>query len=159
MIKYLSSVIFVRDMAVSRHFYTDLLGQKVDMDFGLNVSFQGGFAIWAADHALEMILGASDPNQTPLGQRNFELYFEAEALEPIWDLLSGAGTAIVHPIREQPWGQRVMRVYDPDGHIVEIGEPMSTVIVRFLAQGMPAEEVAKRTAMPLDYIQQYLHTP
>jgi hypothetical protein len=47
----------------------------------------------------------------------------------------------------------VFRVYDPDGHIVEIGEPMPVVIHRFLAQGMSAEEAAERTSMPLEIVQ------
>ena len=37
---------------------------------------------------------------------------------------------------------------------VEIGEPMSIVIARFLAQGMTAEAVAERTLMPLEFVQQ-----
>jgi hypothetical protein len=28
----------------------------------------------------------------------------------------------VHPLREQPWRQRVVRFYDPDHHIIEVGE-------------------------------------
>ena len=37
-----------------------------------------------------------------------------------------AGLArIVHPIRTEPWGQRVFRLLDPDGHIVEVGEPQA----------------------------------
>jgi hypothetical protein len=31
---------------------------------------------------------------------------------------------LIHPILQQAWGQRVFRFYDPDRHIVEIGEPM-----------------------------------
>ena len=42
----------------------------------------------------------------------------------------------VHEIREYPWGQRDIRVYDPDKHIVEIAEDMTTVIRRFFTQGM-----------------------
>jgi hypothetical protein len=58
----------------------------------------------------------------------------------------------VHPVVEQPWGQRVFRVYDPDGHVVEIGEPMDAVIRRFLEQGMTVEEAAPRTSMPLEIV-------
>jgi uncharacterized Zn finger protein len=89
-----------------------------------------------------------------LGQDNFELYFETEDLDAIWTRLSNASVEVVHPVHEQPWGQRVIRVYDPDGHIVEVGEPMPLVIARFLAQGMAAEEVAERTLMPLEVVQQ-----
>jgi hypothetical protein len=60
----------------------------------------------------------------------------------------------VHPLREHPWGQCVFRVYDPDGHIVEIGEPMPIVIQRFLAQGLSLEAVSEKTSMPLEIVQQ-----
>ena len=39
------------------------------------------------------------------------------------------------------WGQRVIRFYDLDGHIIEVGEDMKMVIKRFLATGMMMEEV------------------
>ena len=48
-------------------------------------------------------------------------------------------------VTEQGWGQRVVRFYDPDGHIIEVGEEMKTVIERFLATGMTLEEVSVRT--------------
>ena len=48
----------------------------------------------------------------------------------------------------------MIRVYDPDGHIVEVGEPMWVVIQRFLAQGMSAAAVAERTSMPLAVVEQ-----
>jgi catechol 2,3-dioxygenase-like lactoylglutathione lyase family enzyme len=54
-ITYQSSVMFVQDIAASRRFYEDLLGQEVDMDFGPNVGFKGGFALWQVDHAFQMI--------------------------------------------------------------------------------------------------------
>jgi len=42
---------------------------------------------------------------------------------------------------------------DPDGHIVEIGEAMPTVILRFMSEGMSVEDVARRTGMPLEFAQ------
>lgn len=53
------------------------------------------------------------------------------------------------------WGQRDIRLYDPDSHIVEIAEDMVTVIKRFFAGGMSAGEVAERTMYPLEIVQQY----
>ena len=43
---------------------------------------------------------------------------------------------------EHSWGQRVIRFYDLDGHIIEVGEDMKMVIKRFLASGMTMEEVS-----------------
>ena len=43
---------------------------------------------------------------------------------------------------EHSWGQRVIRFYDPDGHIIEVGEDMKMVIKRFLASGMTMEKIS-----------------
>lgn len=66
-----------------------------------------------------------------------------------------AGLQWVHEIREYPRGQRDIRVYDPDMHIVEVAEDMGTVIKRFFSQGMTAKEVARRTMYPLEVVEQY----
>ena len=38
----------------------------------------------------------------------------------------------------------MIRFYDPDGHIIEVGENMAMVVRRFLAAGMTMEEVSVR---------------
>jgi catechol 2,3-dioxygenase-like lactoylglutathione lyase family enzyme len=153
-IQFQSSVLFVRDIQTSRRFYEELLGQEVEMDFGANVGYKGGFAIWQVDSAFEVIFERPADAEAPLGRDNLELYFESPDLDIAWTRLSSQEVEVVHPLREQPWGQRVIRIFDPDGHIVEIGEPMPIVIARYLAQGMKAEAVAERTLMPLEFIQQ-----
>ena len=154
-ITFQSSVVFVEDIAASRRFYEDLLGQEVTFDFGENVSFAGGFAIQKADHIGPIIFGRPLAGAGPLGRENFELYFEAEDLNAVVGRLTKASVEFVHPGREQPWGQRVFRVYDPDRHIVEVGEPMSAVVMRFLRQGLSEEEAAQRSSMPLEIVQQF----
>ena len=44
-IKFQGPVIFVRDIKVSRGFYEKLLGQKVEVDLGPVVGFEGGLSI------------------------------------------------------------------------------------------------------------------
>lgn len=153
-IKFLSSVLYVRDIHASRAFYEGLLDQKVEMDFGPNVGFVGGFAIWQASHAESVVFGKALDRPARLGADNLELYFETDQIEEAWQRLEQAGTPVVHPIYEQPWGQRVFRVYDPDGHMVELGEPMPVVVLRFLGQGLGVSEVSIRTGMPEAIIQQ-----
>ncbi len=53
-----------------------------------------------------------------------------------------------------PWGKRIFRVRDLDGHIIALEEPMPAVIARLLGEGMSAEAVAERTAMPLEIVEQ-----
>lgn len=151
-IKYESSVIFVKDIERSRRFYEDLLDQKVMMDHGPNVVYEGGFAIWQADHACEIIFGKTGEDTSPLGRTNLELYFEAEDLDDVWSDLSDSEIEIVQPLHEAPWRQRTFRFRDPDGHIVEIGEPMPVVIKRFLDEGMSPEDVSEATSMPLEFV-------
>lgn len=51
---------------------------------------------------------------------------------------------------EHSWGQRVVRFYDPDGHIIEVGEEMKMVVERFLASGMTMEDVSRRMDVPAE---------
>ena len=153
-IKFQGSVIFVRDITTSRQFYEGLLDQEAEMDFGLNLGFKGGLALWQVDHAFQMIFQHAPEDRKTLGHQNYELYFETADLEAVSTRLLKAGVQFVHPLREQPWAQRALRVNDPDGHIVEVAEPMPAVIVRLVNQGMSVESVAERTAMPFDIVNQ-----
>ena len=155
-LQYQASAIFVKDVKASRAFYEGLLGQKVLMDHGQNIGFEGGFAIWEVNHAFEMVYRRPPESGEPLGRENLELYFESTDLDQIWQQLAGAGVQVVHPVREQPWGQRVFRVQDPDGHVVEIGEPMPVVIMRYSQQGMDQAAIAEHTSMPLEVVEMIL---
>ena len=148
------SVIIVKDIKVSRIFYEELLGQKVMVDFGPLVGFEGGFSIWQVDRAYTILFDTQVNNPAVLGHRNLELCFEDSDIHTIWERISSKNVKLVHPLREQPWGQLVFRMYDPDEHIVEIGEPIPVFVSRFLAQGMSVEEVAERTSVPKEAIQQ-----
>lgn len=58
----------------------------------------------------------------------------------------------MHPLLEHSWGQRVLRFYDSDGHIIEVGENLASVVKRFLNSGMSVEETAKRMDVSVDFI-------
>ncbi len=150
-IQFQSAVIFVKDIQTSRTFYENILGQKAIIDHGPNVGFEG-FALWQADHASQVIGNGSAPDK--LGQHNLELYFESGELDAILAKFNETNTSFVHDIREQPWGQRVLRVFDPDSHIVEVGEPMPVVILRFASQGLSVVEIAERSSMPIEIVKQ-----
>ena len=146
-----SVVLFVRDIATARRFYEELLGQRVVMGLGVNLDF-GGFALWQADHATRMIFGEEARNSARLGRDNVEVYFESAEIEALLAKLEAADVEVVHGPTEQPWGQNTLRVRDPDGHIVEVGEPMPLVARRFAEQGLTCEQIASRTAMPIEAV-------
>lgn len=62
------------------------------------------------------------------------------------------GIVFIHTAKEYPWGQRVMRFYDYDQHIVEVAESMESVARRFLAGGLSIEETAERTMFPVEFV-------
>lgn len=61
----------------------------------------------------------------------------------------------VHPVKEHAWGQRVVRFYDPDRHMIEVGEDMKVVCKRFLDSGMTVEQTAERMDVPVDAVYEY----
>ncbi len=86
------------------------------------------------------------------GGNNFELYFEVDDFDNFVDKLSGFDIVYVHSIKTHSWGQRVIRFYDLDRNIIEVGENMKTVCQRFLDSGMTPEQVASRMDVPIQYI-------
>ena len=65
---------------------------------------------------------------------------------------TGKPVELVHAPLEHRWGQRVVRLYDPDGHIIEVGENMKAVCRRFLDSGMTPEEAARRMDVPVKFV-------
>ena len=55
--------------------------------------------------------------------RNVLFYFEDDDIDACFARIKDR-VALIHPIVRQSWGQRVFRFHDPDGHAIEIGEPM-----------------------------------
>jgi catechol 2,3-dioxygenase-like lactoylglutathione lyase family enzyme len=145
------TAIFVKDIADSRRFYEELLQQPVQMDNGPHVSF-GALSIWHVDHASESIFGDQARHPGQLGARNLELCFETDQLERIYSRAAEYGASIIHQVVEQPWGQRVFRMYDPDHHIVSVAEPLTASVRRLLDQGLSVEEVARRTTIPVEMV-------
>ena len=45
-------------------------------------------------------------------------------------------------------------MYDPDRHVIEVGESMNFVARRFLNMGMTAEQTAEKTQRPLAQIRE-----
>ncbi len=121
--KFISPLITVSDIKRSRDFYENLLNQKVKFDFGENVTFQGDFSIHLRTHFRELI----DNKEIRPGGNNFELYFEYDDVDQIAQKLKENNVVFVHETREQPWRQKVVRFYDPDENMIEIGESLESL--------------------------------
>ena len=153
--KLAGTLIAVKDMDRSKRFYHDVLGLDVVADFGSNVTLDGGVVLQTLDTWKSFIR----TDHVVLPNNAGELYFEADDIDGFRGHLESFEIHFVHPLFEHPWGQRVIRFYDPDGHVIEVGEKMDAVILRFMKQGLSAEETATRMDVPLDFVHARLNEP
>jgi catechol 2,3-dioxygenase-like lactoylglutathione lyase family enzyme len=155
-LKTCSTALFVKDIETSKKFYTGVLGLPVDMDFGKNIVFKNGFAIWEIqnNHIIPTSLGLDRISDSDVNR--FELYFETENLEDIFKTLKSKNVIFLHHIHEEPWGQQTIRFFDPDNHLIEIGESMRQFVSRFYNQGLTIEQVSKRTSVPVETIKKLI---
>lgn len=151
-IKFENAVLMVESMERTKAFYCDVLDQKVRLDFGGALIFESGLSLWeiTSDHIIPEKIG----KEAISGKKHasFELNFETDDIRDCLDLLKNHKVDFLHEINEEPWGQQTIRFFDPDGHLIEIGESLETFVIRFLKEGMSEEEVAKRTSVPLEKV-------
>ena len=151
--KFVCSMICVKDVNESREFYEKLFGLKVKFDYGINITFDCGLAIQEKFSELSGI----PENDIKYKTNNFELYFEEDYFDDFLIKLNELNNIeYVHNVIEYDWGQRVIRIYDLDKHIIEIGESMDFVIKRFLKNGFSIEETARKSQHTIEYIKKLI---
>lgn len=154
-LSFKNNVIFVSDVKVSKHFYKYTLGQEILDDFNRYVGFKGGFGIWQGAYASELIHGEAD-KRGRFGSGNGELYFETEDLDGMMRYLKEEEVPLIHEMIEHDWGQRGFRIHDPDGHIIEISEPMEAVVRRLASDGISEESIAQKTMLGENVVNEIL---
>jgi catechol 2,3-dioxygenase-like lactoylglutathione lyase family enzyme len=148
MFTYHSAAAFVKDIGRAKRFYTETLEQEIEFDFGTNVILTCGITLWQID-PLHAISQATATGTTGNERSNrFEFYFETTDINAAFVRLKAAEVQFLHPVHEEPWGQKTIRLYDPDGHLIEVGESMATFVNRLHKEGLTPEAVAARTGIP-----------
>ena len=145
------ALLAVKDVEASKTFYETLFDQTVALDLGENVTFSGGFGI-QEDFAR---LTGIEPESVVRKSDNMELYFEVDDFDAfICRLGTYPEVKYVHPPLKHDWQQRVVRIYDPDDHMIEIGESMAVIARRYLSEGYSVEETSKIIQHPLEFVEQ-----
>lgn len=152
--KLKNPLLAVTDLEQSVAFYRDVLGLRKIADFGANVTLTGGLSLQTQESWAQFL--ERRPEELGWCGKVSELYFEEEDFDTFIEKLNGLDMHYVHPVKEHRWGQRVVRFFDPDCHIIEVGEPLSAVCKRFLNSGMTPEQIAARMEIPLKMVQRCL---
>lgn len=148
--KHTATLLAVHDMQRALSFYRTILGLEIIADFGANVTLTGGIALQTLDSWKSFL----STDEITFSHNAGELYFEEDDFDHFARTLeSHPEIRYVHPLMEHAWGQRVVRFYDPDGHMLEVGESLPSVVRRFLSSGLSPEQTALRMDVPLEYIQ------
>lgn len=147
---YKGTLIAVKNMDESKKFYHDILGMNVVADFGANVQLDNGLFLQTIDTWSKFIIN----KDICLKNNASELYFEEIDIDEFFTKLKAARIEYVHEPLEHSWGQRAVRFYDPDYHIIEVAEDMVMVVKRFCNSGLSEEEVAVRMDVPVDYVKE-----
>ena len=152
-----TSALFVADITISKEFYEKVLGMEVEFDFGGNVIYTSRFAIWAiqSDHVITQQLGI-EAIQNTLANR-FELYFETNDLQSVYSELKSQNVRFLHEIHNESWGQQTIRFFDPDNHLIEVGESMHRFVNRLHDEGLSVVQVSERTNMPQVEVERLLN--
>ena len=139
--KFCAAVLSVADIHASRKFYEELFGLTLFQDYGINVAYTCGLAL---QQEFGWLVGLPD-EQVRQKPNNMGVCFEEEDFDGFLKKLAEyPGICFLHGVKEHSWGQRVVRFYDPNGHIIEVGESMPMVVRRFLASGMSMEQVSQK---------------
>ena len=114
-------LIVVKDIEKSKQFYRDLFDLEMLTDNDGNMIMTDGLVLQEEKYWNEFL------NRDVIPQSNScELYFEEADIEGFIKKLERLYPDIqyVNRLMTHGWGQRVVRFYDLDGNLIEVGTPM-----------------------------------
>ena len=119
--KYKGTLIVVKDCKKALKFYRDMFGFELIRDNDGNMELTDNL------YLQEMKYWKNFTGKNVLSKNNrTELYFEEPDLESFIQKLKTLypETEFVNMLMTHSWNQRVVRFYDPDGNLIEVGTPM-----------------------------------
>ena len=114
-------LIVVKDIERSRKFYHDLFGLEMLLDNDGNMILTEGLVLQDEKIWNEFL------KKEIISQNNAcELYFEEPDIERFVEKLERIFPDVqyVNKLMTHSWGQKVIRFYDPDGNLIEVGTPI-----------------------------------
>ena len=120
--KLKNTLIVVKNIEKAKQFYYDLFGLEMIQDNDGNMILTDGLVLQEERYWKEFL------KREIISQSNSsELYFEEADIEGFVEKLRRLYPDIqfVNRLMMHSWGQRVVRFYDLDGNLIEVGTPVS----------------------------------
>lgn len=114
-------LIVVKDMEKARQFYHDLFGLEVVLDNDGNMILTDGLVLQDEKIWRDFLKRDVIPENN-----SCEIYFEENDIDFFVQKLDRLYPSIqyVNKLMTHSWGQKVVRFYDLDGNLIEVGTPM-----------------------------------
>ena len=127
-IEFLSTVaVIAPDPSASRGLYVAALGLPLEgrgQGYYHSEQIAGckSFGIWPLSQAAQACFGTEQwPAERPVPQVSIEFdVADVDSVQAAADELAAAGHELLHPVRQEPWGQTVVRLLSPEGAIIGI---------------------------------------
>lgn len=116
MFRSLFPILTVADLERSLGFYRDLLRGTVEYSFP-----DDGPPVYVSLRVGGSPLGLGQGEPPPADTR-IVLWVYVDDCDRAVEHLAAAGVPVLEPPTDQPWGERVARVQDPDGTVVVLGQ-------------------------------------
>ena len=114
-------LIVVKDIEKSKKFYHDLFGLDMILDNDGNIILTEGLVLQGEKIWRDFLKKEIFPKSN-----SCELYFEEKNIEKFIEKLEKLYPSIqyVNRLMTHSWGQKVIRFYDLDGNLIEVGTPV-----------------------------------
>ena len=115
-------LITVKNLKASRDFYLT--------HFGMSLVFEASWVVMLSsrtDGAISIGLMTADHPSNPPGPETFDghgmiMTLQVEDVSGVWARLRQSGVPMIHPLTDEPWGQRRFITRDPSGILVDVVE-------------------------------------
>lgn len=114
-------LIVVKDIEIAKQFYRELFGLEMLADNDGNMILSDGLVLQD-----EKIWRSFTGRDVIMKNNSCELYFEEADIETFAEKLENLYPDIqyVNRLMTHSWGQKIIRFYDLDGNLIEVGTPM-----------------------------------
>ena len=132
------TLIVVEDCSAALKYYQDMFGLSLVQDNDGNMELTSQIYLQERRYWEKF----TDRNVIP-ESNSTELYFEEPDIDAFVEKLEKLypNTEYVNRLMTHSWGQRVVRFYDPDGNLIEVGTPAlkihSSLLLKILADMFP----------------------
>ncbi|HYM52617.1 MAG TPA: VOC family protein [Candidatus Dormibacteraeota bacterium] len=120
-------IIYTDDVDSLVTFYVDAFGFELGMHWPAEGPMEYAFlrlsplGIGIGRYPRDAVTAEAPPN----GKAQFELWVYADDVDAAVERVCACGATLLEPAADQPWGERVAFVADPDGHPIHIGAALA----------------------------------